>query len=173
MQKLNEECGVLGFYDNDGYNVAHMLYTGMFALQHRGQQSCGIVTNDDAHLHQVKDKGLVSEVFDENVLSPLTGNIGVAHVRYAKEGDTLKENAQPLVSRYCMLAADLYTFSAASASTNDRYSVLCNSTGKKRNSAYASSRKLLRKISAAASSFLISSPYFRALSPQSLCDKRK
>ncbi|MDE6398977.1 MAG: amidophosphoribosyltransferase [Clostridiales bacterium] len=101
MNKLNEECGVLGFYDNDGYNVAHMLYTGMFALQHRGQQSCGIVTNDDAHLHQVKDKGLVSEVFNEHVLAPLTGNIGVAHVRYAKEGDTLKENAQPLVSRYC------------------------------------------------------------------------
>lgn len=101
MAKLNEECGVLGFYDNDGYNVAHMLYTGLFALQHRGQQSCGIVTNDDAHLHQVKDKGLVSEVFDERSLSQLPGSIGVAHVRYAKEGDQLKENAQPLVSRYC------------------------------------------------------------------------
>ena len=101
MFKLNEECGVLGLYDNDGLNVAHMLYTGLFALQHRGQQSCGIVTNDDGHLHQVKDKGLVSEVFDEQILSTMTGNIGVAHVRYAKEGDSLKENAQPLVSRYC------------------------------------------------------------------------
>ena len=101
MFKLNEECGVLGLYDFDGLNVAHMLYTGLFALQHRGQQSCGIVTNDDGHLHQVKDKGLVSEVFDEQILSTMTGNIGVAHVRYAKEGDQLKENAQPLVSRYC------------------------------------------------------------------------
>ena len=101
MMKLNEECGVLGLYDNDGLNVAHMLYTGLFALQHRGQQSCGIVTNDDGHLNQVKDKGLVSEVFNEQILSGMTGNIGVAHVRYAKEGDSLKENAQPLVSRYC------------------------------------------------------------------------
>ncbi|MDE7395720.1 MAG: amidophosphoribosyltransferase [Clostridiales bacterium] len=101
MRKLNEECGVLGIYDNDGLNVAHYLYTGLFALQHRGQQSCGIVTNNDAHLHQIKDKGLVSEVFNEQNLATLTGNIGVAHVRYAKEGDTSRENAQPLVSRYC------------------------------------------------------------------------
>ena len=105
MQKLNEECGVLGFYDNDGYNVAHMLYTGMFALQHRGQQSCGIVTNDDAHLHQLKDKGLVSEVFNEHNLTSLVGNMGVAHVRYAKEGDSLKENAQISVSRLCRATA--------------------------------------------------------------------
>ena len=101
MQKLNEECGVLGIYAGDDLNVAHYLYTGLFALQHRGQQSCGIVTNDDAHLHQIKDKGLVSEVFNEQNLSSLVGNIGVAHVRYAKEGDTLRENAQPIVSRYC------------------------------------------------------------------------
>lgn len=99
--KLHEECGVLGFYDNDGYNVGTMLYYGLYALQHRGQASCGIVTNDDAHLHQIKDKGLVSEVFNDVNLATLKGTIGVGHVRYAKEGDQLKENAQPLVSRYC------------------------------------------------------------------------
>lgn len=98
--KLKEECGVLGFYDNDGFDVARMLYYGMFALQHRGQESCGIVTNDDGHLHQLKDKGLVGEVFNDANLATLKGNIGVAHVRYAMEND-LRENAQPLVSRYC------------------------------------------------------------------------
>lgn len=100
-EKLHEECGVLGFFDNDGYDVAKMLYYGMFALQHRGQASCGIVTNNDSKLIQYKDKGLVSEVFDDVKLSSFGGNMGVAHVRYAKEGDNLKENAQPFVSRYC------------------------------------------------------------------------
>ncbi len=101
IDKLHEECGVLGFYDNDGNNVAQLLHNGLYALQHRGQQSCGIVTNDDGIIHRVCNKGLVSEVFDEVTLSTLVGTIGVAHVRYAKEGDTAKENSQPLVSRYC------------------------------------------------------------------------
>lgn len=100
MNKINEECGVLGFYDFDGHDVAHLLHIGLYALQHRGQQSCGIVTNDDGHLHQVKDNGLVSEVFTERNLRELTGTIGVGHARYAPAGD-IPENAQPLVSRYC------------------------------------------------------------------------
>lgn len=99
--KLKEECGVLGFYDRgDGFDVARMLYYGLFALQHRGQESCGIVTNDDAHLHQIKDKGLVGEVFNEINLPTLVGSIGVGHVRYAMAADA-RENAQPIVSRYC------------------------------------------------------------------------
>ncbi len=98
--KLNEECGVLGIYDFEGENVAHLLHAGLYALQHRGQQSCGIVTNDDAHLHQIKDTGTVAEVFNEKNLATLTGTIGVAHARYAPGGD-IPENAQPLVSRYC------------------------------------------------------------------------
>ena len=97
--KAHEECGVLGFYDIDGYNVALELYHGLYALQHRGQESAGIVTNDDSRLHQVKDCGLVSEVFNEHNLSTLVGNIGVGHVRYAR-GSEPRENAQPLVSRY-------------------------------------------------------------------------
>lgn len=98
--KLKEECGVLGIYDVDGIDVARMLYYGLFALQHRGQESCGIVTNDDSKLYQIKDKGLVSEVFNDSNISTLKGNIGVGHVRYAMRSD-IKENAQPLVSRYC------------------------------------------------------------------------
>ncbi|MCI8434658.1 MAG: amidophosphoribosyltransferase [Clostridia bacterium] len=97
---LHEECGVLGIYDFDGSHVAGMLQTGLYALQHRGQVSCGIVTNDDGRLHQVKDNGLVSEVFTEKNTATLTGNIGVGHVRYSR-ADDLPENAQPLVSRYC------------------------------------------------------------------------
>lgn len=97
---LHEECGVLGVYDFDGNNVATMLQSGLYALQHRGQVSCGIVTNDDGRLHQVKDNGLVSEVFDDKNLATLTGTIGVGHVRYSHDDD-LPENAQPLVSRYC------------------------------------------------------------------------
>lgn len=99
FDKLKEECGVLGFYDKDGADVARMLYYGLFALQHRGQESCGIVTNDDSKIHQIKDNGLVSDVFNDANLASLTGNIGVGHVRYAMACDP-RENAQPLVSRY-------------------------------------------------------------------------
>lgn len=99
LDKVHEECGVLGIYDNEGYNVARMLYYGLYALQHRGQESCGIVTNDDSTLHVVKDNGLVNEVFNDNNLATLVGSMGVGHVRYAMAAD-LRENAQPLVSRY-------------------------------------------------------------------------
>ena len=98
--ELNEECGVLGYYDFDGADTARLLHAGLYALQHRGLQSCGIVTNDDARLHQIKDNGTAAEVFNEKNLDSLTGTIGVAHVRYAPGGD-IPENAQPLVSRYC------------------------------------------------------------------------
>ena len=98
--KAHEECGVLGFYDVDGHSVAHEIYHGLYALQHRGQESCGIATNDDGHIHQVKDKGMVNEVFNEANLGSLVGNIGVGHVRYAHSNEP-RENAQPLVSRYC------------------------------------------------------------------------
>lgn len=97
---LHEECGVLGIYDLDGRNAAPMLQTGLYALQHRGQQSCGIVTNDDGRLRQIKNNGLVREVFHAKELETLTGNIGVGHVRYTRTED-IPENAQPLVSRYC------------------------------------------------------------------------
>ena len=59
---IKEECGIIGYYDFDGNNVAQLLHTGLYALQHRGQQSCGIVTNDDSRLHQVKDKDRKSVV---------------------------------------------------------------------------------------------------------------
>ena len=97
--KPKEECGVFGIYNFDGSDVSRTLYYGLFALQHRGQQSAGIATNDDGVIHQVKDKGLVSEVFTDANLASLKGNIGVGHVRYSPLNDS-RENAQPIVTRY-------------------------------------------------------------------------
>jgi len=99
QDKIKEECGVLGIYDFDGADVSRTLYYGLFALQHRGQQSAGIATNCDGTIYQVKDKGLVGEVFTDKNLATLKGNIGVGHVRYSPLNDE-RENAQPIVTRY-------------------------------------------------------------------------
>lgn len=104
MDKLNEECGVMGVYDFDGHDVASDIYYGLFALQHRGQESCGIAVSDtngqqrkvDSH----KDMGLVNEVFNPENLGKLKGNLGVGHVRYSTAGASTRENAQPLVLNY-------------------------------------------------------------------------
>lgn len=97
---LHEECGVMGAYDFDGGDVAIDIYHGLYTLQHRGQESCGIVTNDYVKLHTVKGKGLVNEVFDNENLASLTGNIGVGHVLYGYTGED-NDGVQPIVSRYC------------------------------------------------------------------------
>lgn len=102
--KIHEECGVFGMYDIDGGDVASSIYYGLFALQHRGQESCGIAVSDtngpkgDIRLH--KDMGLCNEVFTEKKLGEMHGNIGVGHVRYATAGSSNRENAQPLVLNY-------------------------------------------------------------------------
>ena len=100
---LGEECGVFGAYDIDGHDVAASIYYGLFALQHRGQESCGIAVTDTAGKRKVlsrKGLGHVNDVFDEKVLSELKGNLGVGHVRYSTAGGTRVENAQPLVINY-------------------------------------------------------------------------
>ena len=101
---LHEECGVFGAYDFDGGNVASTIYYGLFALQHRGQESCGIAVSDTegpkGKVLSYKDMGLVNEVFDEEKLDKLKGNIGVGHVRYSTAGSSVRENAQPLVLNY-------------------------------------------------------------------------
>ncbi len=102
--KLREECGVFGMYDFDGNDVARTIYYGLFALQHRGQESCGIAVSDTegpkgkAAVH--KGMGLCNEVFTPEVLEGLRGNIGVGHVRYSTAGSSTRENAQPLVLNY-------------------------------------------------------------------------
>lgn len=106
MRKLtgvHEECGVFGIYDMDGENVASSIYYGLSALQHRGQEACGIAVSDTEGPREViyrKGPGLVSEVFKEENLKKLHGNIGVGHVRYSTTGASTPENAQPLVLNY-------------------------------------------------------------------------
>ncbi|MBE7041122.1 MAG: amidophosphoribosyltransferase [Ruminococcaceae bacterium] len=98
--KLKEECGVFGFYDNDGFDVARLTYYGLYGLQHRGQQSAGIAVNDDNVFRCHKDLGLVPDIFNDRILSNLNGTISVGHVRYSTKGGNKRENAQPLVYQY-------------------------------------------------------------------------
>ena len=78
MSQLREECGVFGVYSNQNMDVARMAYYGLFALQHRGQESCGIVVNDDGLFRDHKDVGLVGDVFNPTVLDDLgTGNMEI------------------------------------------------------------------------------------------------
>ena len=99
-RKLHEECGVFGAYDFDCGDVASTIYYGLFALQHRGQESCGIAVSDTegpkGKVLSHKDMGLVNEVFNSENLEKLKGNIGVGHVRYSTAGSSTRENAQPL-----------------------------------------------------------------------------
>ena len=94
---IHEECGVFGIYGTKRENVANIVYYGLYALQHRGQESCGIVVNDDGVFSSYKDLGLVSEVFSKDTLSNLSeGNMAVGHVRYGTTGGTTRSNTQPI-----------------------------------------------------------------------------
>ena len=98
MSKVREECGVFGIFAPETCDVASSVYYGLFALQHRGQESCGIVVNDDGVFNYYKDTGLVNDVFTSGRLSSLgMGNIAVGHVRYSTTGVAERRNAQPLV----------------------------------------------------------------------------
>ena len=95
--KLHEECGVFGAIAPEICDVASISYYGLYALQHRGQESCGIVVNDDGVFVSHKDMGLVSEVFSSDVLSRLPkGTMAVAHARYGTTGGTNRNNCQPI-----------------------------------------------------------------------------
>lgn len=96
--KMEEECGVFGIYSNENIDVARYTYYGLYALQHRGQESAGIAVSDGETIKIHKNLGLLTEAFDEEHLESLKGNIAVGHVRYSTSGDTRIENAQPLVS---------------------------------------------------------------------------
>ena len=86
--KLQEECGVFGIFDNDGFDCARVTYAGLFAMQHRGQESCGIAVNQDTHIDLYKNQGLVNEVFNNQVLSQLKGRMAIGHVKYSPKGET-------------------------------------------------------------------------------------
>lgn len=102
--RIHEECGVFGIYAPVGENVSKDIYYGLLALQHRGQESAGISVSDTAgpkgNIETVKEMGLVSEVFTEENLDRLRGNIGVGHVRYSTTGGSSLNNAQPIAMNY-------------------------------------------------------------------------
>ena len=94
---IHEECGVFGLFSKNTLDAANIVYYGLYALQHRGQESCGIVVNDDGIFVSHKDLGLVNEVFTPSVLSKLpNGKIAVGHVRYGTTGGTNRNNCQPI-----------------------------------------------------------------------------
>ncbi|MBQ2558038.1 MAG: amidophosphoribosyltransferase, partial [Lachnospiraceae bacterium] len=96
-QKLHEECGVFGVFAKDPEPVAEMAYYGLYALQHRGQEGCGIVVNDDGVFVSHKDIGLVSDVFPKEILSSFPdATMAVAHTRYATTGGSGRSNVQPI-----------------------------------------------------------------------------
>ncbi len=103
-EHIKEECGVFGMYDFDGNDVATSIYYGLFALQHRGQESCGIAVSETmgpkGKVTTHKDMGLIHEAFTPETLASLKGDIGVGHVRYSTAGSSTRENAQPLVLNY-------------------------------------------------------------------------
>jgi len=94
--EVREACGVIGVYA-PGQPVSHLTYLGMYALQHRGQESAGIATSDGENITVVKDMGLVTQVFgDERRLVALDGHLGIGHVRYSTTGSSTWRNAQPV-----------------------------------------------------------------------------
>ncbi len=90
-----EACGVFAVYA-PGRPVAHLAYLGIYALQHRGQESAGIATSDGDHLTVVKDMGLVSNVFDDRTLAALDGDLAIGHTRYSTTGSSMWKNSQPV-----------------------------------------------------------------------------
>ncbi len=94
---IHEECGVFGIFSPRYTDVATLTYYGLYALQHRGQEACGIAVNDDGLFYSYKDLGLVGDVFDSNNLSKLPkGNMAVGHVRYSTTGGSDRKNCQPI-----------------------------------------------------------------------------
>lgn len=98
--KLHEECGVVGVFTENPEIASQLIYYGLFALQHRGQESAGIAIHSNNKIEYHKDMGLVADVISKDVVDRLNGNIAIGHVRYSTTGDSEKQNAQPLVVRY-------------------------------------------------------------------------
>src|SRR5574342_54818 len=91
-------CGIFGIYDH--LEASNLAYLGLYALQHRGQESAGIVSSDDRQLHHYRQMGLVSEIFTKEVLKKLLGKSAIGHVRYSTAGSSELKNAQPFVVDY-------------------------------------------------------------------------
>ncbi len=98
MSSIHEECGIFGIYSQKKETIADQVYYGLYSLQHRGQEGCGIAVCDDGVIVSHKDIGLVGDVFTKQILSELPqGNIAVGHVRYSTTGGNDRRNCQPIV----------------------------------------------------------------------------
>lgn len=98
---MHEECGVFGiFSQNPVIDVAKLSYLGLFALQHRGQESAGIAVTNGNNILIYRDLGLVSEIFKDGILNTLQGNAAIGHVRYSTAGGNNWENSQPILTQY-------------------------------------------------------------------------
>lgn len=97
---IHESCGVLGISNYQDDDLAHIMYFGLYALQHRGQESCGIAINNNGEIIGQKGIGLVPEVFTEKILDRLDGTSAIGHTRYSTTGGSSIENSQPLIFNY-------------------------------------------------------------------------
>src|SRR5664279_27138 len=93
--EIQEECGVIGIHA-DGEDVARIAFFGLFSLQHRGQESAGIAASDGKRIKMHRDMGLVTQVFQEEVLADLKGNMAIGHTRYSTTGSSILRNVQPM-----------------------------------------------------------------------------
>ena len=96
FDEMHEECGVFGVYHVA--EASSLTYYGLHALQHRGQEGCGIAVSDGVHVRSHKGRGLIAEVFDEEQLNSMQGTIAIGHVRYSTAGGNILENVQPMLS---------------------------------------------------------------------------
>src|SRR3989338_11568035 len=96
LEDFGEKCGVFGIY-GQGLDVARLTFFGLYALQHRGQESSGIAPSDGSQLYSHVGMGLVSQVFGEEDIEKLTGHIAMGHNRYSTAGGSRIENAQPIL----------------------------------------------------------------------------
>jgi len=93
LDKFHEECGIFGIYEHAEASTLTQL--GLFALQHRGQEACGIVSSDGEELHQFRSQGLVADVLNEEVLKTLVGTSAIGHTRYSTAGKNTIKEVQP------------------------------------------------------------------------------
>lgn len=100
MSEIKEACGVIGIFNNDELNLPKEMYYGLFALQHRGQESCGMAVSNNGIVNAYKDMGLVNEVFDDHKIAELQGQIGIGHCRYSTSGNSDAKNAEPLTMSF-------------------------------------------------------------------------
>lgn len=100
MSEIKEACGVIGIFNNDELNISKEMYYGLFALQHRGQESCGMAVSKNGTVTCYKDMGLVNEVFNDAKIAELQGQIGIGHCRYSTSGSSEAKNAQPLTMNF-------------------------------------------------------------------------